>query len=72
MRLLKVFAPAAIAAGGLLLTTTGAPAKMEYSKKEKKGCTFCHTKAGAKELNEAGKYYKGHDHSLEGYKPATK
>ncbi len=47
-------------------------AKPEYAKKEGKACTYCHTKAGSKELNDAGKYYKDHNHSLEGYKEAKK
>ena len=47
---------------------TGATAKPEYAKKEGKSCTFCHVKMGSKELNDAGKYYKEHDHSLKGYK----
>ena len=42
--------------------------KAEYSKKEGKGCTFCHPPGKFKELTDAGKYYKEHDHSLEGYK----
>jgi hypothetical protein len=45
---------------------------MEYAKKEGKPCTFCHVKMGSKELNDAGKYYKAHDHSLEGYKAPEK
>ena len=60
----------AIVAGGLFFSM--ANAKPEYSKKEKKGCTFCHVKTGSKELNDAGKYYKEHDHSLEGYKAEGK
>ncbi len=47
---------------------TWAAAKPEYAKKEGKSCTFCHVKMGSKELNDAGKYYKEHDHSLKGYK----
>lgn len=49
-------------------------AKPEFSKKESKACTYCHLKTGDKELNAAGKYYKEHNLSLEGYKepPATK
>jgi hypothetical protein len=46
--------------------------KAEYSKKEGKPCTFCHPAGKFKELTEAGKYYKEHDHSLEGYKAAEK
>ena len=59
-----------IFAGGFLLSM--AYAKPEYSKKEKKGCTFCHVKMGSKELTDAGKYYKEHDHSLKGYKAKDK
>jgi hypothetical protein len=47
--------------------------KPEYGKKEGKACTFCHPPGKFKELNDAGKYYKDHNHSLEGYTaPASK
>jgi len=42
--------------------------KAEYAKKEGKPCTFCHPAGKMKELTDAGKYYKDHNHSLEGYK----
>jgi len=42
--------------------------KPEYAKKEGKQCTFCHPPGKMKELTDAGKYYKDHNHSLEGYK----
>ena len=54
---------------GIVANSNFSYAKPEYTKKEKKGCTFCHVSAKSKELNDAGKYYKEHDHSLEGYKP---
>jgi len=41
--------------------------KAEYTKKEGKQCTYCHPPGKFKELTEAGKYYKEHNHSLEGY-----
>jgi len=69
MRLLKVLIALSISCGFLL---TLANAKPEYAKKEGKSCTFCHVKMGSKELNDAGKYYKAHDHSLEGYKAPAK
>lgn len=65
MKLLKILIASAIISGTLF---TLAAAKMEYSKKEGKKCTSCHVKMGSKELNDAGKYYKEHNHSLEGYK----
>jgi hypothetical protein len=46
--------------------------KAEYAKKEGKPCTFCHPPGKFKELTDAGKYYKEHDHSLEGYKVEEK
>jgi hypothetical protein len=58
----------AIIVSGFFLSL--AQAKPEYAKKEKKSCTFCHVKMGSKELTDAGKYYKEHDHSLEGYQAA--
>ena len=46
--------------------------KAEYAKKEGKACTFCHPAGKFKELTDAGKYYKEHNHSLEGYKAEEK
>jgi len=67
VRTLKVVIPAGIFTMGLLVSTTSLTfAKPEYSKKEKKPCTLCHVKAGSKDLNDTGKYYKDHNHSLEG------
>jgi hypothetical protein len=39
----------------------------EYTKKENKACTYCHTAVGKPDLNDAGRYYKEH-HTLDGYK----
>ena len=64
MKLLKMLLATAVIGGTLLTLAT---AKPEYSKKEGKNCVFCHVKMGSKELNDAGKYYKEHNHSLEGY-----
>jgi hypothetical protein len=61
---------------GFLVCTTASYGTPDYAKKEKKSCTFCHAKvetsnkeAMQKNLNDAGKYYKEHSHSLEGYAP---
>jgi hypothetical protein len=69
MRLFRVLIATAIVGGSLLTLAT---AKPEYAKKEGKACTFCHVKTGSKELNDAGKYYKEHNHSLQGYKAPEK
>lgn len=67
---MKLVIPAFVLFLGIIATSTFSSAKPEYTKKEKKGCSFCHVSSSSKELNDAGKYYKEHDHSLEGYKVA--
>jgi len=49
-----------------LVMGTVSVAKPELSKKEGKACAYCHVKTGAKELNDAGKYYKEKG-TLKGY-----
>jgi hypothetical protein len=75
MRTLKLALPAAILTAGFLVCNISSYGKPAYAAKEKKQCTFCHEKADpthkdvmAKNLNDAGKYYAAHDHSLDGYK----
>lgn len=65
-RTLKVLIPSSLVLGGLVLTTDLSFAKKEYTAKEKKGCTFCHTAANKKDLNEVGKCYAENNHSLDG------
>ena len=69
MSKLKFTAPALILAAGFLLCSTTSYAKKEYAVATKKSCTFCHSdmKKPA-ELTAAGKYFKEHNNSLEGYK----
>ncbi len=69
---MKFAIPGLVLLLGVLVNSTISSAKPEYTKKEKKGCTFCHVSAGSKDLNDTGQYYKDHDHSLEGYKPKDK
>jgi len=68
-RFIKIALPAGVLAAGLLLNVSTGSAKPEYTKKEKKACTYCHVAASSKELNDAGKYYAEHNHSFEGYQP---
>jgi hypothetical protein len=53
---------------GLLVTASLALTKPDFTKREGKPCTFCHPAGKFKELTEAGKHYKEHNRSLEGYK----
>jgi hypothetical protein len=62
---LKIVIPALTLTCGLILTSTSSLAKPEYTKKEKKVCTTCHVTQGKKELNDVGKCYAEHDHSLD-------
>ena len=73
MRHLKLAIPAVILLGGFVVCSTATYGKAEYTKQEKKACSFCHTVAApkdadsAKSLTDAGKYYKDHK-SFYGYK----
>jgi len=66
---MKVFISSLVLLMGVLTVSTISSAKVDYTKKEKKACVYCHVTAKSKELNDAGKYYKEHNLSLEGYKP---
>ncbi|MGD0436465.1 MAG: hypothetical protein ABSB86_08365 [Bryobacteraceae bacterium] len=70
-RLLKIGLPAAILVAGFLVTVPASFGKVEYSKKEGKNCAFCHVAAGKKELNDVGKCYAEHDHSLTACAPKS-
>lgn len=48
----------------LIIVASFSLAKPEYGKKEGKSCTYCHVKAGSKDLNDVGKCYAKNDHSL--------
>ncbi|MBV9770785.1 MAG: hypothetical protein JOZ32_14515 [Bryobacterales bacterium] len=52
-----------------LSPVTGA-AKPEYARRTQKECSFCHP-ADSWNLNNAGKYYRDHNYSLQGYVPPT-
>jgi len=69
MSKIKYLAPALVLLGGLVVSSTSSYAKPEFVKTTKKACTFCHvdSKAKPKELTEAGKYFKEHNNSLDGY-----
>ncbi|MBZ5729324.1 MAG: hypothetical protein LAP87_30655 [Acidobacteriia bacterium] len=73
MRAMKLVVPAVILAAGFVVCTSATYGKQEYAKKEGKKCVDCHAKVEGKDamnknLTDMGKYYKDHDHSLDGYK----
>lgn len=57
-KVVRLVFPAAAFAAVLMLAGGAAYATKEMSKKEKKPCTTCHVKAGSKDLNNVGKFYK--------------
>ena len=72
MSKIKYLLPVLVLSGTSMLIVSTSYAKPEYVKATKKACVFCHvdSKAKPKELTEAGKYYKEHNNSLDGYKAA--
>jgi hypothetical protein len=71
LKILRSVIPGAMVAAVLLWAgLTPSYAKPEYATKEGKACVYCHMTEGKPELNEAGKYYAAHEHSLEGYTAA--
>jgi hypothetical protein len=55
----------------LFFVTSSAAAKPEYTRRTSKDCSFCHMPPGYN-LNDAGQYYKEHQHSLKGYVPTAR
>lgn len=66
MRFAKLLALAPVLFCSFIFWAATSSAKPEYAKKEGKACTYCHVKAGSKELNDTGKCYQKNNHSLEG------
>ncbi len=70
MSVLKLAIPATVLLAGFLFCTSITYGTPDYAKKEKKACTYCHTKVSsekaemAKSLNTTGTCYKDNDHSL--------
>jgi hypothetical protein len=72
MTKIKFALPALILAAGFVVGSTSTYAKPADASKTKQKCAYCHVDAmkkdKAKDLTDAGKYYKEHNSSLEGYK----
>ena len=66
-----VWLATAIVMFALLCGPQAATAKPEYTRRTSKECSFCHVPPGYN-LNEAGRYYQEHQHSLKGYVPTPK
>jgi hypothetical protein len=67
-RLLEILAAAAIIVAAFSLSALPGLARPEYGRRTQKECNFCHPK-DSWNLNDAGKYYRDHKYSLQGYVP---
>jgi hypothetical protein len=72
MRFIRTIRTLVLVTLALLVAVSLGMSTAQYSKKEGKGCTYCHPPGKFKELTDAGKYYKEHNHSLEGYQAPEK
>ena len=68
---IKFILPACILAAGLMINTQASFGKPEYARRTQKECSFCHP-SNSWQLNDAGKYYRDHRYSLQGYKEPAK
>ena len=57
-----------LCAAAIAVSAQPASAKPEYTRKTSKDCSYCHQPPGYN-LNDAGKYYADHNHSLKGFTP---
>ncbi|MGA2882536.1 MAG: hypothetical protein ABSG13_26580 [Bryobacteraceae bacterium] len=70
-RLVEILALAAIFSGAFFFSASTSDARPEYSRRTQKECNFCHP-ADSWNLNDAGKYFRDHHYSLQGYTPPAK
>ena len=70
-RLVKVLALAGVFCSAFFFSASNGVARPDFSRRTGKECSFCHP-AGSWNLNDAGKYYFEHKHSLQGYVPPAK
>ena len=68
-RYLALIAPAGLVMAAVLFAPSPSVAKPEYSRRTKKECASCHP-PNSWDINDAGKYFRDHQHSLEGFKPS--
>ena len=67
-RLLEILSIAAVFTGAFFFSAAPGVAKPEYARRTQKECNFCHP-PDSWNLNDAGKYYRDHHYSLQGYVP---
>jgi hypothetical protein len=67
-RLIEILALAGIFSSAFFFSAATGVAKPEYARRTGKECSFCHP-PDSWNLKDAGKYYRDHHNSLQGYVP---
>jgi hypothetical protein len=67
-RLVEILVLTAVFGGAFFFSASTAVARPDYSRRTQKECNFCHPR-DSWNLNDAGKYYRDHHYSLQGYAP---
>jgi hypothetical protein len=64
-RILNIAMSFGVLIGGLIVSSPFSSAKPDYMKREKKTCVYCHNAPNKNSLNDMGKCYAEHGHSLD-------
>ncbi|HTW66417.1 MAG TPA: hypothetical protein VME17_17460 [Bryobacteraceae bacterium] len=67
-RLFEIVVIAGVFSAAFFFSAGTGAAKPEYARRTKKECSFCHP-PDSWNLNDAGKYFRDHKYSLNGYVP---
>jgi hypothetical protein len=67
-RVIEMVSVTAVFSGAFFFSTLPGVAKPEYARRTQKECNFCHP-PDSWNLNDAGKYFRDHHYSLQGYVP---
>jgi hypothetical protein len=70
-RLFEIVVLAGIFSGAFFFSAVPGVARPEYARRTQKECNFCHP-PDSWNLTVAGKYYRDHHYSLQGYTPPAK
>jgi hypothetical protein len=67
-RMIELAAASAVFGAAFFLSARIGEARPDYARRTQKECNFCHP-PDSWNLTAAGKYYRDHHYSLEGYTP---
>lgn len=67
----EILTVGAVFCAAFFFSATPSAARPDYARRTQKECSFCHP-ADSWNLTDAGKYYRDHHYSLQGYNPPAK